>query len=144
VPNNLFCKEVFPDIQPKPLLAQLEAISPRPVTWHQWEETKPALALSTFQILEESNKVSPQPPLPQTKQPQFLQSLLGGHILQALHQPCCCSFHQLQHLNVPSVLRCPKLTTVLEVRPHQYQVQGWDYFPSPAQRVNKNWYNHKP
>ena len=48
----------------------------------------PALAVSTFQILEESNRVSPQPPFPQTKQPRFLQSLLVRHILQALHKPC--------------------------------------------------------
>ena len=70
--NNPFCKEVFPDIQPKLTLAQLEAISPHPVTCQQWEETNPALAVSTFQVLEESNKVPPQPPFPQTKQPQFL------------------------------------------------------------------------
>jgi len=30
--NNPFCKEMFPDVQPKLTLAQLEAISPRPVT----------------------------------------------------------------------------------------------------------------
>ena len=74
--NHPFCKEVFLDIQPKPPLVQLEAISPRPVTCHQWEETNSALAVSTFQILEESSKVSSQPPLPQIKQPQFPQSLL--------------------------------------------------------------------
>ena len=68
--NNPFCK-VFPDIQPQLTLAQLKAISPRPVTWQQWEETSPALAVSTFQILGESNKVFPQPPFPQTKQAQF-------------------------------------------------------------------------
>ena len=39
--NNPFCKEVFPDIQPKPPLVQLEAISPHPVTCQQWEETNP-------------------------------------------------------------------------------------------------------
>ena len=33
--NNPFCKEVFPDIQPKLTLAELEAISPHPVTCHQ-------------------------------------------------------------------------------------------------------------
>jgi len=73
----------FPDIQSKPPLAPLEAISPHPVTCHQWEETNPIHPVITFQVLEESNKVSPQPPLPQTKQPQFLQSLLIGHTLQA-------------------------------------------------------------
>ena len=93
---------------------------------------QPALIVSTFQILEESNNVSPQPPPPQTKQPQFLQSLLIGHILQALHKPCCPSLDLLQHLHVLSVLRCPKLNTLLEVRLHQCRVQGQDYFPSPA------------
>ena len=72
--NNPFCKEVFSDIQPKPTLVQLEAISPHPVTY----EINSTLAVRTFQILEESNKVSPQPPLPHTEQPQFLQSLLIG------------------------------------------------------------------
>ena len=72
--NNPFCKEVFPDIQPKSPLVQLETISPCPVTCHQWEETNPTLAVNTFQILEDSNNVSPQSPFPQTKQPQFLQS----------------------------------------------------------------------
>jgi len=79
------CKEVFPGIQPKSPPVQLEAISSHPVTCHQGEETNPALTAITFQVFEESNKVSPQPFLPQTKQPQFLQSFLIGHILQ----PCC-------------------------------------------------------
>jgi len=87
--TTLSVKKFFPDIQPKSSLMQLEAISSRPVTCHQWEGTTPTLAVSTFQILEESNKVSPQPPFRQTKQPQFLQSTLVGHILQALHKPCC-------------------------------------------------------
>ena len=37
--NNPFCKEVFPNVQPKLTLVQLEAIFPCPVTCHQWEET---------------------------------------------------------------------------------------------------------
>jgi len=78
--SNPFSKEVFPDTQPKRTLAQLKAISPRPVTCHQRVETNPALAVSTFQILEEGKKISPQPPLPQTKQPQFLQSLFVGQL----------------------------------------------------------------
>jgi len=47
--NSPFCKEVFPDIQPKLTLVQLEAISPHPVTRHQWEETNPTLSAITFQ-----------------------------------------------------------------------------------------------
>ncbi|MFV1349729.1 hypothetical protein QMK76_29810, partial [Klebsiella pneumoniae] len=64
--NHPFCKGVFPDIHPKLTLVQLEAISPRPVTNQQLEETNPAHAVSTFQVLEESNEVSPQPSFPQT------------------------------------------------------------------------------
>jgi len=44
------------------------------------EKRPTPLTVSTLQILEESNKVSPQPPLPQTKQPQFLQSLFVGQL----------------------------------------------------------------
>ena len=85
---------------------------------------QPCSAAVTFQVLEESNEVSPQPPPSQTEQPQLLQSLLIGRILPALPQPCCPSLDLLQHLCVLSVLRCPKLHTALEVRPHQCQVQG--------------------
>ena len=113
--NNPFCQEVSPDIQPKLTLAQLEAIVPHPVTCHQGEKTNPILTVITFQILEESNKVPLQPPYPQTKQPQFRQLILVGHILQALHKPCCPSLDLLQHLSVLSVLRCPKLNAVLEM-----------------------------
>ena len=50
--NNPFSKEVFPDIQPKLTLVQLKAISPCPVTCHQWEETNPACAVSATQVFE--------------------------------------------------------------------------------------------
>ena len=76
--TTLSVKKVFPDIQPKLTLVQLQAISPHPVTCHQWEEINPALAVSTFQILEESKKVSPQPSFPQTKQPQYSVVLLSN------------------------------------------------------------------
>ena len=105
VVNNPFCKEVLPDIQPKLTLAQLQAISPHPVTCHQWEETNPALTISTFQILEESNEVSPQPSFPHTKQPQILQLLLVWHILQALHRPCCPSLDLLQMKQIVILMR---------------------------------------
>ncbi|KAK4819534.1 hypothetical protein QYF61_006027 [Mycteria americana] len=52
--------------------------------------------------------------------------------LSTLHQLRCPSLDTLQHLNVPLVVRGPKLNTVFEVRPHQCRVQGHDHFPSPA------------
>ncbi|KAK4827727.1 LOW QUALITY PROTEIN: hypothetical protein QYF61_021155 [Mycteria americana] len=117
---NPFSEVKFPNIQSKPPLVQLEAISSRPITCYLGEETDPHLSTTSFQVVVESNKVSPQPPFLQAKQPQFPQLLL---IRLTLHQLRCPSLDTLQHLNVFLVVRGPKLNTVFE---------GHDHFPSPA------------
>ncbi|KAK4815893.1 LOW QUALITY PROTEIN: hypothetical protein QYF61_009944 [Mycteria americana] len=120
----------FPNIQSKPLLTQLEAISSCPITCYLGEETNTHL----YNLLSvvESNKVSPQPPFLQAKQPQFPQPLLIRLVLQTLHQLRCPALDTLQHLNVSLVVGGPKLNTVFEVWPHQCRVQGHDHCPSPA------------
>ncbi|KAK4820179.1 hypothetical protein QYF61_021451, partial [Mycteria americana] len=130
--DHPFSKEIFPNSQSQPPLAQLEAISSRPIASYLGEETDSHLATTSFQVVVESNKVSPQPPLLQAKQPQFPQMLLIGLVFQTLHQLHCPSLDTLQHLNVSLVVRGPKLNTVCKVQPHQCQVQGNDHFPSPA------------
>ncbi|KAK4819924.1 hypothetical protein QYF61_015299 [Mycteria americana] len=127
-----FSEVKFPNIQSKPPLAQLEAISSCPITCYLGEETDPHLSTTSFQVVVEGNKVSPQPPFLQAKQPQLPQPLLIRLLLQTLHQLRCPSLHTLQHLNVSLVVRGPKLNTVSEVQPHQCRVQGHDHFPSPA------------
>ncbi|KAK4817052.1 hypothetical protein QYF61_026360 [Mycteria americana] len=122
----------FPNIQSKPPLVQLEAISSCPITCYLGEEKDPHLSTTSFQAVVESNKVSPQPPFLQAKQSQLPQPLLIRLLLQTLHQLRCPSLYTLQHLNVPLVVVGPKLNTVFEVRPHQCRVQGHDHFPSPA------------
>ncbi|KAK4832389.1 hypothetical protein QYF61_022244 [Mycteria americana] len=107
--DNLFSEEILPNIHFKPLLTQLEAISSRSITCYLGEETDPHLSTTSFQVVVESNKVSPQPPFLQTEQPQFPQPLLIRLLLQTLHQLCCPSLDTLQHLNVLLVLRSPKL-----------------------------------
>ncbi|KAK4830676.1 hypothetical protein QYF61_012776 [Mycteria americana] len=130
--DNPFSEVKFPNIQSKPPLAQLEAISSCPITCYLGEETNPHLSTTSFQGVVESDKVSPQPPLLQAKQSQLPQPLLIRLLLQTLHQLRCPSLHTLQHLNVSLVVGGPKLNTVFEVRPHQCQVQGHDHFPTPA------------
>ncbi|KAK4827693.1 LOW QUALITY PROTEIN: hypothetical protein QYF61_020827 [Mycteria americana] len=130
--DHPFSKEIFPNIQPKPLLMQLEAISSRPITCYLGKETNTHLTTTSFQVVVESDKVSPEPPLLQTKQSQFPQPLLIRLVLQTLHQLRCPSLDTLQHLNVLHVVRGPKLNTVFEVWSHQCQVQGHDHFPTPA------------
>ncbi|KAK4829457.1 LOW QUALITY PROTEIN: hypothetical protein QYF61_004675, partial [Mycteria americana] len=118
--DNPFSEVKFPNIQSKPPLVQLEAISSHPITCYLGAETDPHLTTPSFQVVVESDKVSPQPPFLQAKQPQFSQPLL---IRLTLHQLCCPSLDTLQHLNVSLVERGPKLNTVFERH---------DHFPSPA------------
>ncbi|KAK4829101.1 hypothetical protein QYF61_002052 [Mycteria americana] len=116
----------------KPPLAQLEAISSCPITCYLGEETNPHLSTTSFQVVVESDEVSPQPPFLQAKQSQLPQPLLIRLLLQTLHQLRCPSLYALQYLNIPLVVGGPKLNTVFEVRPHQCRVQGHNHFPSPA------------
>ena len=48
---------------------QLEAIDSRNVASYLGEETSTCLTTTSIQVVVESNKVPPQPPLLQTKQP---------------------------------------------------------------------------
>ncbi|KAK4819569.1 hypothetical protein QYF61_007080, partial [Mycteria americana] len=74
--DNPLGEEKFPNIQSKPPLAQLEAISSCPMACYLGEETDPHLSTTSFQVVVESNEVSPQPPFLQAKQSQLPQLLL--------------------------------------------------------------------
>jgi len=71
-----FSEEIFPNIQSKPPPEQLEAISSYPITCYLEEETNTCHTTTSFQVVVESDKVSPQLPLLQTQQPQFFEPLL--------------------------------------------------------------------
>ncbi|KAK4828081.1 hypothetical protein QYF61_023141 [Mycteria americana] len=130
--DNPLGEEKFPNIQSKPPLAQLEAISSCPITCYLGEETDPHLSTTSCQVAVESDEVSPQPPFLQAKQSQLPQPRLIRLLLQTLHQLRCPSLYTLQYLNIPLVVGGPKLNTVFEVWPHQCRVQGHNHFPSPA------------
>jgi len=111
---------------------QLEAISCHPIASYLGEETNTHFTITSFQVVVVSDKVSPQPPLLQTKQPQFPQPLLLRLVLQTLRRLHCPSLDTLQHLTVLLVVRGPKLNTLLQVRPHQCRVQGHNHLLPPA------------
>ncbi|KAK4822070.1 hypothetical protein QYF61_009331, partial [Mycteria americana] len=96
--DNPLGEEKFPNIQSKPPLAQLEAISSCPITCYLGEETDPHLSTTSFQA----------------KQSQLPQPLLRRLLLQTLHQLRCPSLYALQYLNIPLVVGGPKLNTVFE------------------------------
>jgi len=62
MPEHSFSQEIFPNIQSKPALMQLEAIASRPIASYLGEETNTCLTMTSFQVVVESNKVPPQPP----------------------------------------------------------------------------------
>ncbi|KAK4818497.1 hypothetical protein QYF61_014227 [Mycteria americana] len=100
--DNPLGEEKFPNIQSKPPLAQLEAISSCPITCYLGEETDPHLSTTSFQA----------------KQSQLPQPLLIRLLLQTLHQLRCPSLYMLQYLNIPLVVGGPKLNTVFEMSPN--------------------------
>ncbi|KAK4819909.1 hypothetical protein QYF61_014644 [Mycteria americana] len=125
-------RDIFPNIHSEPPLVQLEAISSCPITCYLGEETDPHLTSISFQVVVESDEVSPQPPFLQAEQPQLPQPLLISLVLQTLPQLRCPSLDTLQPLNVSLGARGPTLNTAFEVRPHQCPVQGHDHCPAPA------------
>ncbi|KAK4817223.1 LOW QUALITY PROTEIN: hypothetical protein QYF61_004134 [Mycteria americana] len=127
--DNPLSEEKFPNIQSKPPLAQLEAISSRPITCYLGEETDPTSPQPPFRQFDE---VSPQPSFLQAEQSQLPQPLLIRLLLQTLPQLRCPSLDTLQPLNVSLGVRSPTLNTAFEVRPHQCRVQGHNHCPSPA------------
>ena len=106
--DHSFSKEIFPNIQSKPPLMQLEAIASRPVASYLGKETNTRLTTPSFQVAVGSDEVSPQPPLLQTKQPQLPQLLLLRLVLQTPHQPPCPSLDTLPAPQCPSCREGPK------------------------------------
>ena len=60
--NLLICEEILPDVQSKPSLAQLEAISLHPITCNLRKEARTHLATASSQTVAASN-IFPQKPL---------------------------------------------------------------------------------
>ncbi|CAM9342826.1 unnamed protein product [Bubo scandiacus] len=77
-----------------------------------------------FTGVVEGDEVSPQPPLLQTKPPQFPQPLPIRPVLQTLHQPRCPSLDTLESFNVLFGVRGPNLNPGIKVQPHQCRAQG--------------------
>jgi len=59
MPDHSFSKEIFPDIQSKPPLTQLEATASHPITSCLGEEINSRLTTTSFQVVVESEKVPP-------------------------------------------------------------------------------------
>ena len=82
--NHSFRGENSLNIQPEPSLAQLKASTSCPVSSYLGKEANSHLTTSFYAIVE-SDKVSPECPLLQTKQPQFPQTLLTRLVLHTPH-----------------------------------------------------------
>ena len=58
MPDKPLSKEIFPNIQSKPPLAQLDTFSSGPITSYLIEETSTHLTTTSFQVVVECDKVS--------------------------------------------------------------------------------------
>ena len=63
MPDHSFSKEIFPNIKSKPSLVQPEAFASRLIDSYLAEETNTCLTITSFQVVVESEKVPPQPPV---------------------------------------------------------------------------------
>ncbi|KAJ7414126.1 hypothetical protein WISP_86698 [Willisornis vidua] len=123
--KEFFSEGVFPHTHSEPTLVQLEPISSCPIPRNLGEEIDSHLDTS-FQVVIQSDKVSLEPPLLQTKCPQLPQLLLIRLVLHILHQLHCPSLESLQHFNVFLVVKDLRLSTGFKMWSHQHEVQGDD------------------
>lgn len=79
--NNPLWEASFLNIQPKPSLTQLKAISFSHVAWYWGKQTNTHLATSSFWGVVERVKVFPEPPFLQGEQLEFAQLLLIDPVL---------------------------------------------------------------
>jgi len=63
MPDHSFSKEIYPNIESKSPLTQLEAVASHPIASYLGEETSTHLTTTSFQVVVENNKIPPQPPL---------------------------------------------------------------------------------
>ena len=63
--------EIVPNIHSKPPLVQLKAVPSCPITCYLGRETDTHITTTSFQVVVERDKVSPQTPLLQAKQHLF-------------------------------------------------------------------------
>ena len=79
--DNPFSEKSFPNIHFKHPLTQLEAITSHPVACYLGEETDIHLITTSFLVVVESDKVSPELPFLHTEKHQFPQPLLTRLVL---------------------------------------------------------------
>ena len=117
---------MFPNIQPEPHWAQLIISSS---CCYLGEEANPHLTTASFQAVVENNKVSPEPPLPQTEQSQFLQPFPI--------RPFTASLPFSEHSPAPQCLAVKVSQTVLKVQPYQNRNRrGWHSSKEPLGRLH--------
>lgn len=118
--DNTFFEEIFPNIQPKlpwrslrpfPLVLLLVPWEKRPIP----TLLQPPFSCTSFQVVVDSSKVSPESPLLWTKQPQFPQLLFLRLVLWTFPQLCCSSLEPFQHLGVFLVVKGLKLSATEEI-----------------------------
>lgn len=101
-------KGIFPNIESKPPLAQLCAVSSCPIIGHQGEEISISISASPPQEVVERKQITSWPPFLQTRQPKCPQHLLTGHAFQPFDQFCYPFLDALKYINILFLLWSPE------------------------------------
>jgi len=87
------------------------------------------LPVGPLQVLEGCYKITPEPSLLQTEQPQLPQPVLIGEVLQPSDDLRGPPLDLFQHIHVLLVLGAPELDTVFQVGFHKSRVKGQNHLP---------------
>lgn len=104
-------KKIIQNVQSVPPIVQFKAVALSLVLSFV---TDSLLTATSFQVVVESNDVSPRLPLLQTKQPQFPQPFFICLVFLSCHQLHSNSLHSLEKLHI-LLMRGPKLNKILDV-----------------------------
>ena len=139
VPDHSFRKIVFPNVQPKSPLAQLEAIPSGPLNSYAREEADPQLTTTSLQLVTESNNVSPEGGLPDWTIPAPSATPLNPCAPDPSSALLPFSGHA-PGLDVFLAVRGPRLSTVLEV---QHTTTWTTYSQYFAKEKESKWFKRE-
>ena len=132
-PHHPHSKEFLSYTHSKSTLFQPEAITPCPIPTCPCKKSLSGSLVGPLQVLKSWYKISLEPSLLQTEQPQLSQPFFTGEVFHSSDNFCVPPLDPLQQLHGFPVLRAPELDAGLHVGSHaQSRAEGQNRLPQPA------------
>ena len=132
-PHHSLSEKLSPDILSKYSLLSFKTTIPFcPITIYLCKKLVYLPFINSLLLFKGCNEVSLQTSLFQAEQPQFLQSVFTGEVLQPSLQLCGPPLDPLQQLHILPVLGAPDLVTVPQMGSHEDRGERENHLPCPA------------